>query len=77
MGNLCAFLAVLGILYMFNSHSDVACILVPSVCLAFNLFLVCISNLHVIFIHEQCVVVPLSIIAAVASALLCGVWIVD
>ena len=77
MGNLCAFLLVLGIFSMYNSHSAVACILVPSGCVAFNPFLVCIYNLHGLFIHKQCLVVPLSIIASVASGVLSGVWIVD
>ena len=39
MGNLCAFLALLGILSISNSHSAVACILVPSGCVDFNPFL--------------------------------------
>ena len=59
MGNLCAFLAVLSIFSMPNSNSAVACILVPSGCVDFNPVLVCISNLHGMFIHKQCVVVPL------------------
>ena len=77
MGNLCAFLAVLGIFYMSNSHSDIVCILVVSGCVEFNPFLVFISNLHGLFIHTQCVVVLLSVITSVAFAVLSGVFIVD
>ena len=62
---------------MSNSHSAVACIFVLSSCVAFNQFIVCISNLHGIFIHKLCVVVPLPIIASVHSAVLSGVCIVD
>ena len=76
MGNLCAFLALLGILSISNSHSAVACILVPSGCVDFNPFLVCVSNLHGLFIHNQWVVVPLSIITSVASAVRSRVCIV-
>ena len=75
MGNLCAFLAFLGILFMSNSHSAVACILVPSDFVAYNQFLVCISNLHVLSIHIQCVVVLLSTIASVASTVFIRVCI--
>ena len=77
MGNLCDLLAVLGIFSMSNSHSDVACLLLLYGCVDFNSFLVCISNLHGIFINKQCVVVPLSIIAYVNSGVLSGVCIVD
>ena len=76
MGNLCAFLAFWGIFYMSNSYSAVACILVPSGCVAFNPFLVCISNLYGLSIHKQCVVVPLSTIASMASSFFSGVCIV-
>ena len=76
MGNLCAFLAFLGILSMSNSHSAVACILVPSGCVYFNTFIVCISNLHGLSIHKQYMVVPLSTIASVASVIFSGVCIV-
>ena len=76
MGNLCAFLAFLGILSMSNSHSAVACILVPSGCVAFNQFSVCISNLHGLYIHKQCVVFPLLKTTYVASAVFSAVCIV-
>ena len=76
MGNLCAFFAFLGILSMFNSRSAVSCILVLSIYVAFNLFLVFVSNLHGLSIHKQYVVVPLSTIASVASAFFSGVCIV-
>ena len=77
MGSLCALLAVWGIFSISNSHSLVAYILVPSGCVAFNPFLVCISNLHGLFIHKKCVVVPISIILSVTSTVLSGVCIVD
>ena len=76
MGNLCAFLEFWVIFSMSNSHSSVACILVPSGCVAFNTFLVCIFNLHGLSIHKKYVVVPLSTIASVASAVFSGVCIV-
>ena len=65
-------LRFLVIFSMSNSHYDVACILVPSGCVDFNPFIVCISNLHGLFIHKQCVVVLISIIASVASVVLSG-----
>ena len=49
MGNLCAFLARLGIFYMSNPHSAVACILVPSGCVAFNPFL-CVFPIYMDYI---------------------------
>ena len=62
---------------MSNSHSAVACILVSSGYVDFNPFPVCISSLHWLFIHKQCVVVPLSTIASVAPDVLIGVCILD
>ena len=76
MVNLCAFLAFWGILSMSNAHSAVVCILVPSGCVAFNPFIACISSLHGLSIHKQCVVVPISTIASVAYAIFSGVYIV-
>ena len=63
--------------FMSNSHSAVACILGLSGCVAFNPFLVCIYNLHGLSIQKKCVVVLLSIIASVPSAVISGVCIVD
>ena len=76
MVNLCDFLVFWGIFSMSNSHSDVAFILVPSGCVAFNPFIVCVSNVHGLSVHKQCVVVPLSTIASVTSAVFSGVCIV-
>ena len=76
MGHVCAFLSFLGIFSMSNSHSDVACILVPSGCVPFNPYIFYISTLNGLSIHKQCVVVPLQTIVSMAYADFSGVCIV-
>ena len=59
IGDVCAFLAFWGMISMSSTYSDVACILIPSVCVAFNPVFICISNLYGLSIHTKCVVLPL------------------